>query len=102
MSADPGAYWYRWGITGISTPNDPLPVVRQAAALYDVRWLILEKDQLVPSLDPVLTGTVHPSWLSKPLVVVPEDPGATGPDAKLPKAELFAVCLSPGDARCGP
>jgi hypothetical protein len=102
MSPDPGAYWYRWGITGVPTPYDPLDVVRQAAALYDVRWLVLEKDQLVPSLEPVLAGTVHPAWLSKPLAVVPPVPGAMGPDAKLPQAELFAVCLSPGDARCGP
>ena len=102
MSADPGAYWYRWGITGVPTPNDPLPVVEKAAALYDVRWLILEKDQLVGSLRPVLAGTVHPSWLSKPLAVVPASPSDTGPDAALPQAALYAVCLSPGDARCGP
>ena len=102
MSPDPGAYWYRWGIAGVPTPYDPLAVVRQAAALYDVRWLVLEEQFVVPSLEPVLAGTVHPAWLSKPLAVVPPVPGATGPDAKLPQAELFAVCLSPGDARCGP
>ena len=102
MSADPGAYWYRWGITGVPTPNDPLPVVERAAALYDVHWLILEKDQLVPSLRPVLAGTVHPSWLSKPLAVVPAAASDTGPDAALPQAALYAVCLSPGDSRCVP
>jgi hypothetical protein len=102
MSADPGAYWYRWAITGVPTPNDPLPVVRQTAALYDVRWLILEKDELVGSLRPVLAGTVRPAWLSKPLAVVPAAAGDTGPDAALPQAALLAVCLSPGDARCGP
>jgi hypothetical protein len=102
MSPDPGAYWYRWGITGVGTPNDSLDVLRQAAALYDIRWLAVEKDKAVPALDQVLRGTVHPSWLSMPLVVVPEDPGATGPWANLPKAELFAVCLSPGDTRCAP
>ncbi len=102
MSADPGAYWYRWGLTGVATPNDPLPVVEKAAALYDVRWLILEKDQLVPSLRPVLAGTMHPSWLSRPLAVVPAAPSDTGPDATLPQAALYAVCLSPGDPRCGP
>ena len=102
MSADPGAYWYRWGLTGVATPNDPLPVVEKAAALYGVRWLILEKDQLVPSLRPVLAGTVHPVWLSKPLAVVPAAPADAGPDADLPQAALYAVCLSPGDMRCVP
>jgi hypothetical protein len=102
MSADPGAYWYRWGITGVPTPNDPLPVVEKAAALYDVRWLILEKDQIVPSLAPVLTGKVRPTWLSRPLAVVPAAASDTGTDAALPQAALYAVCLSSGDARCGP
>ncbi len=102
MSADPGAYWYRWGITGVPTSNDPLPVVEKAAALYGVRWLILEKEQLVPSLRPVLAGTEHPSWLSKPLAVVPATASDTGPDAALPQAALYAVCLSPQDSRCRP
>ncbi len=102
MSPDPGAYWYRWGIAGIPTPYDSLGVVEQAAARYGVRWLILEQQYLVPSLEPVLAGTVHPAWLSKPLAVVPPAPGATGPEAKLPQAALYAVCLSPGDSRCGP
>ena len=102
MSPDPGAYWYRWGIAGVPTPNDPLDVVRQAAALYDVRWLVLEKDFTVTSLEPVLAGTVQPSWLSKPLAVVPAAPDGTGPLAKAPEAALYAVCLAPGDTRCGP
>jgi hypothetical protein len=105
MSPDPGAYWYRWGIAGVPTPNDPLDVVRQAAALYDVRWLVLEKGFTVPSLEPVLAGTVRPSWLSKPLAIVPAragDAGDAGPLAKAPEAALYAVCLAPGDTRCGP
>ena len=102
MSPDPGAYWYRWAIPGIPTPYDSLAVVQQAAARYGVRWLILEQQYVVPSLEPVLAGTVHPSWLSKPLAVVPPAMGETGPAAKLPQAALYAVCLSPGDARCRP
>ncbi len=102
MSADPGAYWYRWGITGVGTPNDPLPVVRQAAELYDVRWLILEKNQIVSSLAPVLAGRSRPSWLSPALATVGPSAGEMGTDAKLPDAALYAVCLSPGDTRCAP
>ena len=102
MSPDPGAYWYRWGIAGVPTPYDPLSVVEATAARYQVRWLILERAYVVPSLEPVLAGTVHPSWLSKPLAVVPASQSDTGPDAALPQAALYAVCLSPGDTRCGP
>ena len=102
MSPDPGAYWYRWGIAGVPTPYDPLPVVEQAAARYGVRWLILEKAYIVPALEPVLAGTVRPAWLSKPLASVPAAPGDSGPLASAPQAALYAVCLSPADTRCGP
>ena len=101
MSPDPGAFWYRWGITGVPTPYDPLSVVKAAAARYDVRWLVLEKDQLVPSLRPVLAGAVHPSWLSMPIAIVPPSASDASPDVALPQAALYAVCLAPGDRRCG-
>ena len=104
MSPDPGAYWYRWGIAGIPIPYDSLSVVETAAARYGVRWLILEKPYVVPSLEPVLAGTIHPSWLSAPLAVVPAAVGSgsdTGPLASAPEAALYAVCLAPGDTRCG-
>ena len=102
MSPDPGAYWYRWDIPGVPTPYDSLAVVEQAAARYDVRWLVLERQFVVPSLEPVLAGTIHPAWLSKPLAVVSASGSDTGPDANLPRAALYAVCTSPGDQRCAP
>jgi hypothetical protein len=94
MSADPAGWWYTTGRSGVMSPADPLPVVEQAAAAYDVRWLVLERSQIVPSLEPVLDGTAHPGWLSAPLV--------TSSDGGQVAAALYAVCLTPGDARCGP
>jgi hypothetical protein len=102
MSSDPGAYWYGWGITGVPTPNDPLPVVRQTARLYGIRWLALDLAHVVPSLEPVLNGTERPAWLSRPFASVPPDPAASGPDAGEPRGALFAVCTEPGDVRCLP
>lgn len=102
MSSDPGAYWYGWGITGVITPNDPLQVVEQTARLYGIRWLALDLAHVVPSLEPVLNGSERPAWLSRPLASVPPDPGASGPDAGVPRGALFAVCLEQGDPRCGP
>jgi hypothetical protein len=108
MSPDAGAYRYHAGRGGIVTPNDPLPVVEQALKGYEIRWLVLERDHLVPSLEPLLAGTVHPAWLSSPRVVVPgpsdtRDLAATSPArAGMPAAALYAVCLDPGDTRCVP
>jgi hypothetical protein len=108
MSPDAGAYRYHAGRAGIVTPNDPLPVVEQALKGYDIRWLVLERDHLVPSLVPLLDGTVRPAWLSAPRVVVPgiadgNDLASAGAArAGMPAAALYAVCLEPGDERCTP
>jgi hypothetical protein len=104
MSPDPGAYRYLAGRSGIITPNDPLPVVESALRAYEVRWLVLERDTVLPSLEPLLRGTDEPAWLSKPLVTVPAParPGeaADAAAARLPLAALYAVCLDAGDTRC--
>ncbi|MEX2546497.1 MAG: glycosyltransferase family 39 protein [Chloroflexota bacterium] len=111
MSADAGAYHYLTGRQGIVTPNDPLPVIEDAMRAYDVRWLLLEREQIVPALEPVLTGEVRPFWLSRPLAVVPGTGGpataTAGPSATTTElagaaGALYAVCLSPADTRCAP
>ncbi|MEP7159091.1 MAG: glycosyltransferase family 39 protein [Chloroflexota bacterium] len=88
MSADPGAYQYLTGHGGIVTPNDDLATIEDAARLYDVRWLILERNDIVPALVPVMAGDASPSWLSR--LVFPNS--LTG--------AVFAVCFDPADARC--
>jgi hypothetical protein len=93
MSADPAGWWYTTGRAGVMSPADPLPVVEQAAAAYDVRWLVLERSQIVPSLEPVLDGTAHPGWLSAPIV--------SSTQGGQVAAALYAVCLTPSDVRCG-
>jgi hypothetical protein len=114
MSPDPGSYRYHAGLGGIITPNDPLPVVEQALRAYDIRWLVLEKGYLLPSLVPLLTAEQRPSWLSAPIVSVPSSPPDVGstPAAGVPRADprlaaapaaaLYAVCLAPTDVRCAP
>ena len=116
MSADAGAYEYHGGWRGIVTPDDPLPVVEEAARRYGVRWLALEAEHIVTSLVPVLTGEVRPEWLSEPVLVVPADVAADAGEegagqaedtvvtadalADAPRAALYAVCLEPDDPRC--
>jgi hypothetical protein len=108
MSADAGAYNYLSGHPGIITPNDPLPVIEDAMRAYNVRWLVLERSAIVPALQPVLAGDVHPSWLSRPVAVVPASgtaqastgatPGAADPGTAA--GVLYAVCLQQTDKRC--
>lgn len=95
MSADPGAYRYLSGHGGIVTPNDPLPVVEGALRAYGVRWLALERSQIVGSLQPLFLGEVVPPWLSPPVAVAVDELGEIS-------AALFAVCLAPDDERCRP
>ena len=127
MSPDAGAYRYLAGRAGIVTPDDPLSVVEGALRAYGVRWLVLERDHMVPALRPVLEGTERPAWLSKPILVVPASGGSTtsgsdalgersGPEGSaapgasvvpaaastLPRAALYAVCLEAADPRCAP
>jgi len=95
MSADAGAYFYLTGHEGVVTPNDPLPVIEDTMRAYGVRWLVLERSQIVPALEPVFAGQLQPSWLSQPVAVVPvrQEPDATA-------AALYAVCLGDTDTRC--
>jgi hypothetical protein len=95
------------GRPGIVTPNDPLPVIERALRTYGIRWLVLERDHLVPALAPLLAGTERPAWLSTPRVVVPSterrelaDAGSSG--SVMPAAALYAVCFDPSDRRCDP
>jgi hypothetical protein len=108
MSADPGAYKYYSGLGGVVTPADPLPVVQAVARAYGVRWLVLERTHIVPSLADVYLGTVPASpWLVEvyepPADKEPIDPSSGRVDhGPLPAYRIYAVCLDPvvWSARC--
>lgn len=112
MSADAGAYRYLTGHQGVVTPNDNLTTIEVAARAYGVRWLLLEREAIVPALEPVLLGTMRPAWLSAPVAVVNDAP-RNGPrdlnnlivrldglPAEVPLGALYAVCFAPADTRC--
>lgn len=106
MSADPGAYRYLTGHGGIVTPNDDLATIEDAARRYDVRWLILERTDIVPALAPVLLGDASPSWLSRPVATLREaGPAVASTTPVFPISHygaVYAVCFDPADARCAP
>lgn len=92
MSGDSGAYHYLSGHPGVISPNDDLTTIEITMRGYDVRWLVLEAGSIVPALVPVLEGSVHPTWLSAPVAVVPSDTSVAG--------AVYAICLQPADTRC--
>lgn len=102
LSADPAGFSYFTGRGGVVTPNDSLDVVREVAAAYQIRWLVLERAHVVAPLTPVLESLVRPSWLGKPTYVIPYTGARTG-DAAVdgaPALAIYPICLSAGDTRC--
>ncbi len=67
MSIDAAGTKYWSGRGGVVLVNDPQPVVRHVARAYDIRWLVLDRDDSVESMAAVLDGTDHPAWLGQPV-----------------------------------
>jgi hypothetical protein len=102
LSADPAGLSYFTGRGGVVTPNDSLDVVREVAAAYQIRWLVLERAHIVAPLAPVIESVVRPSWLGDPILVVPYTGPLTG-DAAVdgaPALAIYPICLSADDTRC--
>ena len=48
------------------SPDDPIDVVEQVGAAYDIRWLVLERDQIVDVARTGTQGTSRPAWIGPP------------------------------------
>lgn len=99
MSIDAAGYKYYTGRGGVVLVNDPLETIREVAAAYDIRWLILERGDSVAAMKPVLSGTARPAWIGAPVFSIPSPVGSTDPS--YPSAAVYPVCTVAGDARCG-
>jgi hypothetical protein len=93
MSLDAAGFNYISGHPGVVTPNDPIDTIQQVAKAYRIEWLIIERDNAVAALAPVLNGTGRPAWIGAPVYSIPDASG-------MPRAALYPVCLSPSDVRC--
>jgi len=111
MSEDSATFEYLTGHGGIVSPDDPLPVIEQAARAYDVRWLILERNGAVRALAPLLDGVAPPDWLGPPAFVLPNSGTAvTGPasasdprpTAESVAAVIYPVCFDQAAPGCSP
>ena len=66
MSLDAASTRYWTGHGGVVLVNDPLDTIRDVARAYDIRWLVLDKNDSVPAALPVMAGD-RPSWIGPPL-----------------------------------
>jgi hypothetical protein len=115
LSIDAAGYKYYTGRGGVVLVNDPLETIRSVAEAYDIRWLILERADSVPAMEPVLAGRARPVWIGAPVWTLEDGAGAradAGSDAgnagdagdaagSLPAVAIYPVCTDPDDARCG-
>lgn len=76
MSIDAAGYRYYADRPGVVLVNDPLDTIRDVADAYGIDWLILERDDGVAAVGPVLDGQ-RPDWLGEPIVIAPGKVGGT-------------------------
>ncbi len=68
MSIDAAGTLYWSGHPGVVLVNDPLPVIEEVVRAYDIRWLVLDRDDSVAAVAPILDGTDQPDWLGTPIL----------------------------------
>jgi 4-amino-4-deoxy-L-arabinose transferase-like glycosyltransferase len=86
MSIDASGTKYWTGHGGTVLVNDPIETVEAVARAYDIRWLVVERADTVPTAA-ALAGGARPAWIGYPKV---ETHAVT----------LYPVCTSPEDDRC--
>ncbi len=103
MSIDASGTLYWTGHGGVVLVNDPLATIEEVARAYDIRWLVLNRADTVPSVAPILDGAPRPAWIGAP---VASRPARQLPDAPpLPAGALgvglYPVCLTPATRAAG-
>jgi hypothetical protein len=95
FSIDSAGYSYFTGRPGVVTPNDPMATIEAVARAYEMRWLILERSNIVRELAPLLLGARGPEWIGGAVFEIPSSDG--GPAV----LALYPICLEASDRRCG-
>jgi hypothetical protein len=68
MSIDAAGTKYATGRGGVVLVNDPLETIREVAQAYDIRWLVIDRDDAVAAVGLILDGTERPAWLGEPIL----------------------------------
>jgi hypothetical protein len=67
MSIDASGTRYWSGRGGVVLVNDPLETIEDVIRAYDIRWLVLDRDDSVDAVAPILDGGLRPAWLGDPI-----------------------------------
>jgi dolichyl-phosphate-mannose-protein mannosyltransferase len=68
MSIDAAGTKYWTGRGGVVLVNDPPETVQRVIDAYDIRWLVLDREESVKPMAPVLDGIARPTWLGDPIL----------------------------------
>jgi hypothetical protein len=68
MSIDAAGTKYWTGHGGVVLVNDPPATIQHVVDAYDIRWLVLDRDESVKPMAPVLDGIARPTWLGDPIL----------------------------------
>jgi Dolichyl-phosphate-mannose-protein mannosyltransferase len=69
MSIDAAGTKYWTGRGGVVLVNDDQSVIQNVVDAYDIRWLVLDRDDSVKPMAPALDGAARPTWLGEPILV---------------------------------
>ena len=67
MSIDASGTKYWTGLGGVVLVNDPIEQIEAVARAYDIDWLVLDRDEAVASVEPILDGQ-RPAWVGAPVM----------------------------------
>jgi hypothetical protein len=68
MSIDAGGTKYWTGRGGVVLVNDPPATIESVARAYDIDWVVLDREDSVKPLAPILDGEPMPDWLGEPVL----------------------------------
>ena len=68
MSIDASGTRYWSGLGGVVLVNDPLDTIHDVARAYDIDWLVVDRDDSVSAVAPLLNGAPRPDWLGAPIL----------------------------------
>jgi 4-amino-4-deoxy-L-arabinose transferase-like glycosyltransferase len=94
LSIDAAGFKYFTGRGGVVTPDDPIDTIEAVARAYRTEWLVLERNDIVRALAPVLRDDERPDWIGPRAFEVP------AADGGIPALALYPVCVDATDTRC--
>lgn len=71
MSIDASGTRYWTGRGGVVLVNDPIETIEVVVRAYEIRWLVLDREDAVDAVAPILDGgQARPDWLGAPILAV--------------------------------